>query len=172
MKQQLIQLLINLIALQTKLLFMLKNKNMNEQTENSKRLYALAKSLLYTDITPEDKVSDDVACASSLSQLLRMLGVKGISTGGIASTIALDEFLENSVQFSQVDTPLPGDVCINVTGTGNGNLKHGHVGTWGKAYVMSNDSPTGLWLAGYKHKEWIDYFEVFGGMRTKYYRYI
>ena len=145
-----------------------------EQTINSRRIYNTAKSLLYPqrDITPQDLTDDDVACAESVSQVLRMCGVRGISQLGIVSTIRMFEFLSSSEQFIKVETPLPGDVIISVTGTGNGKLSNGHCGITGVINIMNNHSDTGLWIASYTLEQWEKRYHDYGGMVSNFFRMI
>ena len=167
------ELLIKLIQLKIQYLKLLITYHMN-QTEASKRIYTVSKNLLYPqrDITPQDLADDDLACAESVSQVLKMCGVRGLPQGGIVSTIKLFEFLSSSEQFIKVDNPLPGDVIISVTGTGNGKLANGHCGIVGVVNIMNNHSDTGLWIASYTLEQWDKRYRVYGGMVSNFFRMI
>ncbi len=166
------ELLIKIIRLKIEYLSRRLKYYMN-QTENSKRLYIVAKNLLYPqrDVTPDDIVPDEVACAEALSYVLKLCGVQGIPRNGIPSTIDLFKFLSSSEQFIKVETPLAGDVIISVTGTGNGRLV-GHCGIVGVVNVMNNNSETGIWVASYTLTQWEKRYKEYAGMATHYFRFL
>lgn len=128
-------------------------------------LYIVAKGNLGMDVTPHDEVDDDVDCADSLNTIYKITTGRPISTPGYSTIELYNAMMSDPKRFKKVDTPLPGTIIICVSGTGNGNLGHGHCGICGKVSIMSNTSATGKWQANYTFTSWEKYFSQFGGMR-------
>lgn len=142
-----------------------------ETISNRERLYNRAKSFIGRDASPKDTVSDDVACVESLQCVYRDEFGEFIATGAaFTSTWSLLITLKDHVDFYEVTEPLPGDIILSATGTGNGSIDYGHVGVCGKTHIMSNTSDTGIWEPNYTYKEWDDYFFKRGGFPTSYFR--
>lgn len=133
----------------------------------SEKLYWFAKSQLGKDIS---KTQDELGCVESLCFLLR--NCFGEKEPNLFNTIELATYLANNPKYKKVEGPELGAIIINVTGSGNGTLKHGHVGIVGKQWIMSNDSSNSRWSANYNTASWYSYFEKVGGMPTMYYQRI
>src|SRR3990167_5385923 len=82
--------------------------------------YVYCVSKLGTDVTPEDYVSDEFACAETINRLHR--GCFKFDIGGGSSTMLLYRALEGSKWFKRTYDALEGDVVISPTGFGNGNI--------------------------------------------------
>ncbi|RJQ33855.1 hypothetical protein C4568_03580 [Candidatus Parcubacteria bacterium] len=114
-------------------------------------------------------IPKEVNCANALSHVLIGFGVSGLPIKGIASSATLDRWFAKSPGFEKVSEPQFGDIISSPTGSGNGKIR-GHVGVVGKHQIMSNNSRTGLWQSHWTLKEWIDYYQKYGGLKTNYYR--
>ena len=125
------------------------------------------------DVTPLDNVDDVVACAESVTTVLRKAGIK---IGIIPGTWTLERFLMNSPKWVPVQSPEPGDVVMSATGTSNLGSSapfRGHTGIVGpNNQILANNSDTGLWGAYYTIKTWEDRYSKRGGYPTTFYRYI
>lgn len=139
----------------------------NLQTLNSIKLYNTAVSCLNTDVTPTDKIPDEVDCADTLWTLLSKTGIVIPYT---ASTAVLYTELQDITKFTKVAIPVAGDIIISPTGHGNGTVE-GHVGIIAYYGILSNNSDNGLlqekwtslsmWIANYAGK---------GGLPVEFYR--
>ena len=116
--------------------------------DKADELYEAAFAALGTDPSKNGKAPQDRACAESLSYVVRKV-YKNFPI--ILSTTNLNVHLDDSPEFKEIKTPIPG--CISVFPTiGN---KIGHTGIWGrKGWVMSNSSSNGLWEANYTEFGW------------------
>lgn len=132
-------------------------------------LYEVAKESIGQDISPRDIAPDNLACVESLCKIIQK-ACPELQFPTLLSTRSLFEYLERSVSFTPVESPLYGDIILSVTGSGNGTVAHGHCGIYGKKWIMSNDSRTGSWEANYLPESWERYFRGRGGMQTLYYR--
>lgn len=131
-------------------------------------IFTIAKSCLNTHITLDDTVPAELGCAEAVSYVLLKAGFTGLPAAGIAGTAALYAWLQSN--FTQVQTPLPGDVIISPTGYSSKGSAHGHVGIVAKFGVLSNDSDTGLFLEKYTLDTWKQYFGTIEGFPTFYFR--
>lgn len=131
-------------------------------------LYQIAKENLGRHLTLNEAVPDEVGCAEAISYCLEQLGMP-LPSGGIAGTASLLTFLEQSGYFTEETSGEPGDIIISATGTGNGTIE-GHVGDMGINGIMSNDSASGLFLERWTLPRWIAYYQVAGGIPTRYFR--
>lgn len=131
---------------------------------NRETLYDTAYASLGVDMAP---LNDTLGCAEALSHILIRAGVSLKSP--IVSSYALDQWLQKNLK--EVMDPEAGDIISSPTGTGNGKIR-GHVGIVGKNSIMSNNSQTGKWDYHWTMKKWLDYYEKYGGIPTKYYRWV
>ena len=137
---------------------------------NREILHEVALARLGMDITPEDIISDEVACAETVNRLHEIAFSKPI--GGGASTHYLYYVLQNSPLFKEVSLAqcLPGDIAISPTNPDNLTIR-GHVGIMGEnEIIMSNDSSTGLLATKYNIKTWMDHYVVKGGLPFRTFR--
>jgi hypothetical protein len=143
---------------------------------NRERLYEMAKACLLPphDVSPEDVAPDEYGCVESFDNIYKLTFgafINGTKNKSTLSTIeAYKYFTTHPQQWEKIDTPLPGDVIICVTGTGNGNLSNGHIGICGKTWIMSNNSYNGNWEANFSYERWRNYYEVKGGFKSHYFR--
>lgn len=135
---------------------------------NQEKLYAVAKGNIGVHCTLNASVPAEVGCAEALSYNIRQAGLT-VPSGGIAGTYNMLEFLKSDVQFQEVDSPEPGDIIIDATGTGNGSVE-GHTGIVMQSGICSNDSATGLWLERWLLPNWLAYYTQTGGMKSYYFR--
>lgn len=151
-----------------RLLTLIQRFLMNPDKSNSGSIYLMAISKLGHDASPNDLVDDDVACAESVTTILHTLWPEmPIITG----TWTLWEYLKKSKHFQKTLFPQKGDIVISPTGTGNGRLRNGHVGIVGEGeMIISNDSPTGLFLENFTMSSWKKKYVGAGGFPMEFYR--
>lgn len=119
------------------------------------------------DASPNDLVDDVVGCAESVTTILRTVTTFPLITG----TWTLRDELERDTRFTKTGIPMPGDIVISPTGTGNGSIR-GHAGIVGRnGSIMSNDSYTGKWMANYTIDTWRARYVTKGGMPTYFYSF-
>ena len=112
-----------------------------------------------TDVTPQDKVADDVACAEVVTTLLKKIRPEmPIITG----TYTLYEHLSNPKnKFRFVDETEPfiaEDIIISPTGLGKPGT-NGHVGIFMEnGLIVSNDSRTGKFMQNHTFPSWKKYY--------------
>lgn len=135
----------------------------------TEQLYALSKSLIGTHLGKNTTIPWMVNCANACSDLLIRFGISGLPKKGIAGTAELLAFLEKSKDFKEVTAYEPGIIIISATGTGNGKIR-GHVGCTGNNAIMSNCSETGKWDTRWNIARWNDYYHVYGGIPTRYFK--
>ena len=131
-------------------------------------LYETAKASLGRDASPLDRANDALGCAESVNAIHKK--AFGFEIGGSTSTALLFEALVDSPYFDRVSNPLPGDVIISPTGSGNGRVAHGHTGIVAKQGIMSNDSDTGTWELNYTMDMWKRYYGQKGGFIVAFFR--
>lgn len=112
---------------------------------------------------------NEVACAEAVSRIIQK-AFPELRFPTIVSTIELYAYFKKSPSFTEVDAPQYGDIILCVTGTGNGNVSHGHTGVVGRTWIMSNDSRTGTWEANFTPEGWRRYYETKGGFKSHYFR--
>lgn len=133
---------------------------------NREHLYQVAYDCLGLDMAP---TQDELGCAESVSFVLMKAGVKGLPSAGITGTYTLNEWLKKNLK--AVKEPLPGDIIMSATGTGNGSIKNGHVGIVGKHSIMSNNYKTFKWDWHLKMDWWNEYYGKKGGFPVLFYRW-
>ena len=113
----------------------------------------------------------ELGCVDAMNEIhRRAFGEKIADT---SSTIQLEQALNKNDSFVIVQIPAPGDIILSVTGTGNGNVAHGHVGVvLTSGYVASNSSLNGRWSKNYTVKNWKERYSNYGGFKLVYYRKI
>lgn len=136
-----------------------------------KLIYSIALDYLGKDASPYDRVDDVVGCAESVTEILR----KAVGTPVITGTWTLDDYLNRSKHWIPVAKPQAGDVLVSATGKSSRGKKapfRGHTGIVGeRGVILSNDSYTGKWLAGYTIDTWRERYLHKGGYPINYYRY-
>lgn len=128
------------------------------QTPNGLKLLQAAKNWVGLNAHQDNLASADVACADSVNTVYRVLF--GVSIGGGSSTTELYHALEGSKSFTEVPSPLPGDIIISPTGYVHTHDGHGHVGIVGdNELIYSNNSNTGKWDAHLNDTLWAQMFD-------------
>lgn len=147
---------------------------------NSDKLYRTALKYVRAgkDASPKDIATDDVACMESMSNIIRE-AFPELKFPMLLSTRAGYDYFVRSPSFERIDKPEPGCIIISVTGTGNGRVENGHIGTVGRyespdgtLYVMSNNSFSGKFTADLTIGKWIRYYHALGGMEPHYFRVV
>ena len=139
-------------------------KVMQKEKTKSDLLYETAKSLIGQKLVPLNEA--ELGCVRSLRVVYKKaFGQELCST---ASTKVLLDFLER--EWKEVKEGQMGDVVIAATGTGNGEVKNGHVCIVGKTHYMSNTSATGIFEANYKPENFKKWFGKVGGMPVRFFR--
>lgn len=129
----------------------------------SQMLYIQAQLVKGSDLSTI--VKNDLACAESVTRVLRGIGVDiPIVTG----TWTLFDTLKQHPDFQQIFIPQPGAIILSPTGMGNGALSNGHVGIVGKKVhndwqIWSNTSATGKWSQNYTLTKWEERYRIGGG---------
>lgn len=140
--------------------------------ENRIILYEVARACIGRDITPEDIVPDEVACAATVNAVYKM--AFGSEIGGGASTTFLYRALVEHKDFIEVIQPLEGDIIISPTGYSafpNTPIKNGHVGIVGvNGIIMSNSSSNGLFSENFNMISWKKRYQTNGGYPIHYFR--
>lgn len=142
----------------------------NGQTFDSMRLYNEAKLMLGKSLVPAS-VDPEYGCAASVNQLHKL--AFGVEIGGGASTALLLKALIASPFFTEVKSPLAGDIIISATGTSYQHppsIQNGHVGVVGFYGICSNNSDTGLWSEVYTMMSWTNRYFNIGGYPQRYFR--
>lgn len=114
----------------------------NTQTPQGLKILAAAKLWLGKDASPEGLADNTVACAESVTHILMGIGYIGYT---ITGTYTLLRALQQATEWVEVSNPLPGDLIIYASGTGNGSIA-GHTGfILENGFVASNNSANGIW---------------------------
>lgn len=131
----------------------------------SDKLYDIAYSCIGIDMAP---LNDAFGCAEALSHVLMKAGVPDMHHPYVG-TADLDRWLRDHL--TAVEAPEKGDIAMFPTGTGNGKVR-GHCFVVGEHSWMSNNSQSGKWDYHWKGADAIEYYEVFGGIKARYYRWV
>ena len=102
-------------------------------------LYTVAKKYLGVDVTPQDAVVDELACASTLTTLMREVYPE---TPHITGTWTLMEWLNTSPKWKKVEQPESGDIIISPTGYGRGI---GHCGVVMEDGIIASNNSYGVY---------------------------
>lgn len=134
-----------------------------------KTLMEIAEENIGKDVTPKDEVPDEVACAETVSTILRM---KYSDFPMIVSTSTMDKALRSNLSnWVMVYEPQAGDLIISPTE----GKKIGHVGiVMENNLVASNNSfgvNAGKFTKNYTIQKWNDYYKG-KGLEVNYYRRI
>lgn len=137
--------------------------------DKSQVLYNKAYSLLGVHCTMDDSIPAVIGCGEAMSYVLNASELVAMPLKGIAGTAAWLDYMRKSPLFVEVETPTVGSIIVSATGTGNGVVR-GHIGLVGKFHIMSNNSGNGLWGDQWTLPQWIAHYEVFGGIKTRYFQ--
>ena len=123
-------------------------------------LLSVCKGYLGTDASPRDIAKDELACAETVTTILRTVYP---TTPIITGTWTLFDWLRDAKNgWEETQTPEPECIVISPTGMGNPGTV-GHTGFVGENNViMSNDSRTGKFLENYTIDTWNAYYKKRG----------
>lgn len=128
------------------------------------------KELLGTDFTNDQIVPDEVSCAYAVTTLLNKID----PTVPIeVATYNLNLYFRNSGKFERIYAPEAGCFVICPTGTNTRPdiIYNGHVGVYIDDYhIVSNDSPSGLFIQNYDTDKWRKRYVDRGGFEVFLYR--
>lgn len=115
------------------------------------------------DMSPADVAPDELACAETVSDILRHF----IPTfPKIISTAELDKYLRKN--YKQVYSPAPNLVVVSPTG--GGLFKNGHAGIIGENnFIFSNNTQTGKLDNHWTVAGWAKYYVLKGKFQMNYY---
>jgi hypothetical protein len=138
-------------------------------------LYEVAKQSEGIDVTPDDLIPDPVACAITVSTIIRKL-IPDFPL--VAGTYTLFDVLEHHPRFRRVTLPMPGTIIISPTSMSRKRttIKNGHCGIFTLNHnIMSNNSNSnkkgeaGTFVENYTLIKWKEYFEMRGGYPIFFY---
>lgn len=154
--------------------------------DTSQDLLIVAKQFVGQHLTLDNSVPIDKGCAECWSAIAKTANIS-LPKNGIAGTATLLNWLLFNPDFQEVfydpetqtQPDLTGLTIISATGSGNGKAE-GHVGILGGLGVqyvndygiLSNDSDTGTLREHWKLADWIAFYEVYGGMKARFFKYI
>jgi hypothetical protein len=134
---------------------------------NKKTVLQVCTENLGKDASPMDIVSDDVACAETVTTLLQQVYPK---MPKIPGTWTLWQYLKPENGWILCTDPEP--ECLVISPTGSVPNRIGHVGiVMEDGVIASNDSATGKFMKNYTVKTWHNYYGVKLGMPIYYYKH-
>lgn len=132
-----------------------------EEPLNSKLIrIADALTKLNIDVTPDDKIPDEVACVESLCEVLnKVISFPKLSyTPDLVRELKKHPRVQGTLDFNEAS------IIVCATGSGNGTMR-GHCGVVGtNKEIISNNSKTGIWEYNYTIDSWVARFRNKGGM--------
>jgi hypothetical protein len=145
---------------------------LNRKKDRSLELFMAGIRHLGTDASPSDIAPDELGCAESVSAIIReILPDMSITPG----TWTLNRYMRDDPRFVPVTVPMPGNIVMYPTGTGNGKVQ-GHVGIicYGGT-VMSNTSTVkdrGKWMVNMTLAGMEEYYHTKGGIAPRFYKIV
>jgi hypothetical protein len=115
------------------------------------------------DASPLENAPDDLACAESVSALIRRV-YRDFPTR--VSTARLHEELKKDKRFKATLDFKPGIIVISPTV--GATIGHCGIATDDQR-IMSNDSATGKWMNNYSLKNWVSHFRTKKGLRVYFF---
>lgn len=126
----------------------------------SEKFYDFAMTFYGIDPTPQDKQNDENACAEVMTTILNKYFTDGFPI--ITYTPDLLIAFRKDIRFKETSEFKTGNLIISPTQTGNGSVI-GHIGTIGKnGKILSNSSPTGLFVDKFDDISWIQRYSKGG----------
>lgn len=145
---------------------------MNQQTDNSVKLYNTAKALMGTAVAPKNAADGYgmFGCALTVNGIAEH--ALGEEIGGGASTTLMQKALSDTTRFTLItpDDALPGDIIISPTGLAANPATHGHVGIIAIYGILSNNSEDGLLEEQWTLAQWKQVYGVELGFPVLIYR--
>lgn len=131
---------------------------------NTEKFIKVCNDALDTEVTPKDEVPDNVACAQTISTLIKKVFP---DFPIVYSTKDLDMKLYMDKRFKRITEPEWGCVVVSP----RNNTQYGHAGMFlTSERIASNDSKTGLFKGNYSWSSWISEFQQKRGLRIYLYR--
>lgn len=145
---------------------------MNQQTDNSLKLYNTAKALMGTAVAPKNAADGYgmYGCALTVNGVAEE--ALGEQIGGGASTTLMQKALSDTTRFDLISPgdELPGDIVISPTTMGANPATHGHVGIIAIYGILSNNSEDGLLEEQWTLPQWKQTYGVALGFPVLVYR--
>lgn len=133
----------------------------------SEQIYDAALSWLGKDASPLNRAPSEFSCAEAVANIVH--SVIPNFPNDITYTPNLKAALKK--HFEATLDASPGHIILSVTGEGNGNIKNGHAGIFGKdGLIMSNDSADGKWRENYNIDSWVLRFRTLGKYPIYFFR--
>jgi hypothetical protein len=130
----------------------------------AERVVETSNEYLGKDVTPNDEVSDDLACAQCVSRIIKDL-LPDFPI--LVSTRDLFNHLSKDKRFKGTNVITPGTIIISP----RTETVHGHCGIWmDKKNIASNNSKTGLWEKNYTLDEWVNIFRLKRGLKIYFFQ--
>lgn len=112
-------------------------------------------------------VDNNLACVETVSRIVQKVYP---DFPLMISTIAVKEYFKTDKRFRPTLDLTPWSIILCVTGTGNGKIKHGHIGILGEnGLIYSNSSLTGRFEQNYTVDSWVNRYRLEGGYRVYIY---
>lgn len=119
------------------------------------------------DVTPEDKIPDEVACVESFCEVMSKVCYfpRLTYTPDLVRELKRDDRFEGTLDFNEAT------IIVSPTGTGNGTVV-GHCGVIGtNNEIISNNSKTGKWEYNYNIDTWKARYKTKGGLQILLFRF-
>jgi len=121
---------------------------------------------------------DEYGCEESVTRLLRMVDPN--LTPVFTFTLDGLRYMNKHNRFIEIDKSIikDGVVVIAATGTWKGktpkdpNILNGHTGIFVGGHVYSNNSYTGMWDNVWNLNHFIEYYQLRGGMKVRFFAII
>lgn len=118
----------------------------------AERLVEAGVAALGMDMTPDDKVPDEVAC---VAQLVAIVPAEFGLSRSLTYTPNLKNALDANPKFKRVQDPHRGTIVVSVTE----GEQHGHCGLYLEDdSIASNNSNNGKWEVNFNRAKWRSYF--------------
>lgn len=145
-------------------------------SENAEKFYQKARSLIGFNLAPGN---ERLGCAISMSAVHNKAFPELPPLRFVNTTQWYDWMMSRPDLWEKLDKPEANCVIVNATDhrPPRSPISNGHLGVTGRKfspdgslYIMSNNSIRGRWDTHWTLKEWIDYYEKYGGIETHYFR--
>lgn len=138
------------------------------EQNNNKTILNYIKANLGKDLNDN---YNELGCAQTVNNIAK--NALGYVAGGGPSTAKMLEEIVKNPNWKEVtkNEAIPGDIVLSATGTGNGNIAHGHVGFLGEnGVIYSNNSAKDMLDDHLTATDWRNYFSLKGGFPVRYFR--
>jgi hypothetical protein len=143
--------------------------------KNMETLSQIAIRKIGTDASPENLAPQTLACAETVTTLLReYFAQKGVDFPIMTGTYEFGMYMEKHTElFEKVFEPQANDICCCMTGTNSRPdlLPNGHTGIYiNDNDIVSNASKTGTLEQNYTRLSWRQLFYYYGGYSINLFR--